>query len=93
MFGLDVKRLAARDQHLRVWRGSEQRRDSRRSFDDLLEVVYEDEEPLVPHVLAQALIGSERRSDRTLDESRIAERLQGTQKTPSGNCSIASAAS
>src|ERR671919_797179 len=76
LLGLDVKRLTARDQHLRVGRGGEQRRDSRRCLDDLLEVVQEDKQPLAPHVLAQAVVGSDRRSDRMLDQSGIAERLQ-----------------
>ena len=47
-----------------------------RGLDDLLEVVEEHEQPLVRHVLDQAVVGADRRSDRALDERGIAERLQ-----------------
>jgi len=59
-----------------VGRAGEQRRDVRRRLDDLFEVVQQHQQPLVPHVLDQAVIRTDRRSDRPLDEGRVAERLQ-----------------
>ena len=76
LLGLDLERLAARDQELGVRCAREQRRDGGRGFDDLLEVVQENEEPFVRHVFEQAVVGAERGSDRTLDQGGIAERLQ-----------------
>ena len=93
LLGLDVERLAARDEHLRVRRSREQRRDGGRGFDDLLEVVEEEEEVLVRDVLPHAVVGADRRPDRTLDECRVAECLQRNPEDAVGNSSTASAAS
>ena len=91
---VDVQRLAARDEHLRVRRPGEERRDRRRGLDDLLEVVEQDEQPLVRR---RARSGRRRhRREAPIARSTSAgsrSACSGTQKTPSGNCSTASAAS
>ncbi len=60
----------------------EEGRDRRRGFDDLLEVIDEDEQPLVRHVVDQSVVGADRVSDRALDESGIAECLQRNPEDP-----------
>ena len=81
---VDVQRLAARDEDHGVRRPCEEGRDRRGGLDDLLEVVDEDEQPLVRHVLEQPVVGAHRGSDRPLDESRIAESLQRNPEDPVG---------
>ena len=74
---LDVQRLAARDEHLRVGRAADQRGHRRRGLDDLLEVVEEHEQALIRDVLDQAVVGADRRPDRPLDECGVADGLEG----------------
>ena len=72
---LDVERLAARDEHLRVGRAADQRRHRRRGLDDLLEIVEEHEQALACDVVDQAVVGTDGRPDRPLDEQRDRGRL------------------
>ena len=77
LLGLEVQRLAARDEHLRVGRAGEQRGDRRRGLDDLLEVVEKDEQRACSR---RGRSGRRPRRptlpDRALDECGVAERLE-----------------
>ena len=91
LFRLDVQRLAARDEHLRVGRLRQQRRDDVRGVDDLFEVVEEPSSRLFPRARS---VGCRLRATPRLRARppRIAERLQRDQKTRRGT-PTASAAS
>jgi hypothetical protein len=74
VFRADAQRLPARADENELRTRFEQRRQRRRGFDDLLQVVEEEQELLVAQVIGELAGNTERGCNRRLDELRIADR-------------------
>ena len=76
LLAADAQALPARDEHVEVGAGGEERRELGRRLHDLLEVVEEAEHRLVRDVLGEAVLGAERLRRGREDERRVAQRRE-----------------
>jgi hypothetical protein len=71
-----VQRLAARHEQVKVGARRKERRELARRLEQVLEVVEEQEQPLVGDVLGEAVLRAERLGRRPEHELRVAERRE-----------------